>query len=138
MNWKPPPSRPINRQNRAQVKTMTACFLKVIHIWCRPTQTVLTGEKCIDMMTRQNVLDQYFMDARHKLIDIAAFLDRVESAEGKADFRLDAFRDAMKRLDDNGNDRAKDVLLAFSDPTPEPIAIAPGQGACGAWPGENV
>ena len=117
---------------------MPACFSQVIHIGFRPTQTVHPGEKCIDMMTRQNVLDQYFMDARHKLIDIAAFLDRVERAEGKADFRLDAFRDAMKRLDDNGNDRAKDVLLAFSDPTPEPISTAPGQGACGAWSGENV
>ena len=37
-------------------------------------------------MTRQKVLDQYFMDARHKLIDIAAFLDRVDRAEGDAIF----------------------------------------------------
>ena len=117
---------------------MPACFSQVIHIRFRPTHTVRTGEKCIDMMTRQKVLDQYFMNARHKLIDIAAFLDRVERAEGEADFRLDAFRDEMKRLDDNGNDRAKDVLMAFSDPTPEPIATAPGQGACGAWTGENT
>ena len=89
-------------------------------------------------MTRQKVLDQYFMDARHKLIDVAAFLDRVERAEGDADFRLDAFRDAMKRLGDDGNDRAQDVLMAFSDPTAEPIAEAPGKGACGAWLGENA
>lgn len=88
-------------------------------------------------MNRQKVLDQYFMDARHKLIDIAAFLDRVERAEGEADFRLDAFRDAVKRLEDHGEDRAHDVLMAFSDPTEEPIAVAPGKGACGAWPGEG-
>jgi hypothetical protein len=49
-----------------------------------------------------------------------------------------AFRDAIKHLDDSGNDRAKDVLMAFSDPTEEPIATAPGKGACGAWPGENA
>ena len=67
------------------------------------------------------------MDARHKLIDIAAFLDRVERAEGDSDFRMDAFRDAIKHLEDGGNDRAKDVLMAFSDPTPEPIAVAPGK-----------
>ena len=90
------------------------------------------------MMTRQKVLDQYFMDARHKLIDIAAFLDRVERAEGDSDFRMEAFRDAIKHLEDGGNDRAKDVLMAFSDPTPEPIAVAPGKGACGAWPGEGA
>ena len=95
-------------------------------------------QNAMTMMTRQKVLDQYFMDARHKLIDIAAFLDRVERAEGDSDFRMDAFRDAIKHLEDGGNDRAKDVLMAFSDPTPEPIAVAPGKGACGAWPGEGA
>ena len=78
------------------------------------------------------------MDARHKLIDIAAFLDRVERADGDSDFRMDAFRGAIKHLEDGGNDRAKDVLMAFSDPTPEPIAVAPGKGACGAWPGQGA
>jgi len=76
------------------------------------------------------------MDARHKLIDVAAFLDRVERAEGDADFRLDAFKDAMKRLDGRGADRANDVLMAFSDQTQEPIDKAPGKGACGAWSGK--
>ncbi len=40
-------------------------------------------------MTRQQVLDLYFMDARFRLIELAAFLDRVDRAEGQADFRLD-------------------------------------------------
>ena len=63
-----------------------------------PNPKTPTGEVCtmaMTSMTRQKVLDQYFMDARHKLIDVAAFLDRVERAEGDADFRLDAFRDAI-------------------------------------------
>ena len=88
-------------------------------------------------MTRQQVLDQYFMDARHKLIDLAAFLDRVERAEGAADFRLDAFREALKKLGEDGTEHASDVLMSFSDPTEEPIAAAPGKGACGAWPGQE-
>ena len=54
----------------------------------------------ITRMTRQKVLDLYFMDARCKLIEIAAFLDRVDRAEGDADFRLDAFREAMRHLGD--------------------------------------
>jgi len=84
-------------------------------------------------MTRQQVLDLYFLDARHKLIEIAAFLDRVDRADGDADFRLKAFRAALGEL--NGDkDRAKNVQLAFSDPTTEPIARAPGKGACGAFP----
>ena len=83
-------------------------------------------------MTRQTLLDLYFMDARAKLIDLAAFMDRVERGEGGEDFRMDAFRTALKELDQSG-ERAKRVLLALSDPTIEPIPVAPGKGACGAW-----
>ena len=86
-------------------------------------------------MTRQQVLDLYFMENRAKLIDLAAFLDRVERAGGEADFRLDAFKQAMRELGGNQPERAKKVLLALSDPTAEPIPIAPGKGAVGAWPG---
>lgn len=75
------------------------------------------------------------MDARSKLIDLAAFLDRVDRAEGSADFRLDAFRSALKELEGGQPERARNVLLAFSDPTTDPIPVAPGKGACGAWPG---
>jgi hypothetical protein len=86
-------------------------------------------------MTRTELLDLYFMDARSKLIDLAAFFDRVERGEGEADFRLDALRRALKSLDARDSARAKAVLLALSDPTQEPIAKAPGKGAVGAWAG---
>ena len=86
-------------------------------------------------MTRQQVLDQYFMDARHKLIEVAAFLDRVDRAPGEDDFRLRAFRDAMKELAKKKPQRAKQVLLSFSDPTTKPLAKATVKGATGAWPG---
>ena len=89
-------------------------------------------------MTRTQVLDLYFMDARSKLIDLAAFIDRVERAEGKEDFRMKAFREALAELSDSGSEKAKQVLLAFSDPTVKPIAKAPGKGAVGAWPGKMV
>ena len=89
-------------------------------------------------MTRQQVLDLYFMDARCKLIELAAFLDRVDRGSGDADFRLGAFRTAMKHLADGEPKRAEAVLLALSDPTAETIAKAPGKGAVGAWPGEPV
>ncbi|HZL43166.1 MAG TPA: hypothetical protein VFD66_07775 [Verrucomicrobiae bacterium] len=86
-------------------------------------------------MTRQQVLDLYFMDARSKLIDIAAFMDRLERSSGEEDFRMKAFREALSQLGPAGADNARQVLLKFSDPTLEPIAVAPGKGACGAWPG---
>jgi hypothetical protein len=86
-------------------------------------------------MTRQQVLDLYFMDARCKLIELAAFLDRVDRGSGEADFRLSAFKEAMRHLADGEPKRAESVLLSFSDPTVDPIAKAPGKGAVGAWPG---
>ena len=86
-------------------------------------------------MTRQQVLDLYFMENRAKLIDLAAFLDRADRASGEADFRLDAFKQALRELGGGQPERAKKVLLALSDPTTEPIEKAPGKGAVGAWPG---
>jgi hypothetical protein len=86
-------------------------------------------------MTRQQVLDLYFMDARSKLIDLAAFIDRVERAEGKEDFRMAAFRAAVTKLTATAPEKAKQVLLAFSDRTTEPIPQATTKAACGAWPG---
>ncbi len=86
-------------------------------------------------MTRQQVLDLYFMDARSKLIDLAAFLDRVERAEGAEDFRMAGLRKAMQELAKAGANRAEGVLLALSDRTAEPIPAATTKAACGAWAG---
>jgi hypothetical protein len=84
-------------------------------------------------MTKQQVLDLYFLDARHKLVELAAFLDRVERAEGRDDFRLKSFRTALAKLDGHKKNKVKTVLLAFSDPTIEPITQATSQGATGAY-----
>ena len=75
------------------------------------------------------------MENRAKLIDLAAFLDRVDRASGEADFRLDAFKQALRELGGGQAERAENVLLSLSDPTTEPIDKAPGKGAVGAWPG---
>ena len=88
-------------------------------------------------MTRQQVIDLYFMDARSKLIDLAAFLDRFDRAKGKEDFRMKAFREALQELKPGKPDRAKAVLLSLSDPTTKPIAAATSKAASGAWPGNQ-
>jgi hypothetical protein len=84
-------------------------------------------------MTKQQVLDLYFLDARHKLVELAAFLDRLERADGKDDFRLKAFRAALSELSGEKREKAKNVLLAFSDSTTKPVAKATSKGACGAY-----
>jgi len=88
-------------------------------------------------MTRQQVLDLYFLDARSRVIDLAAFLDRVERAEGKEDFRMAALRKAVAGLSDRKKQKARRALLAFSDPTTKPIPVATTKAACGAWPGKE-
>ena len=88
-------------------------------------------------MTREQVLDLYFLEARSKLIDLGAFLDRVERASGPEDFRMRAFRKALAELSQGGADHATQVLLAFSDPTREPIPAATTKSACGAFQGAS-
>ena len=93
-------------------------------------------------MDRAKVTDLYFLEARSKLIDLAAFLDRVERSAGEDDYRVTTLRTALKtlagRADDGTNGartRAEETLLAFSDPTIEPVPAAGGKAASGAWTG---
>jgi hypothetical protein len=88
-------------------------------------------------MTRQQVLDLYFMDARSKLLDLAAFMDRVERSSGEEDFRMAAFRKALKSLDAK-KARAEKVLLSLSDPSKTPIERATTKAASGAFPAPAV
>ena len=77
------------------------------------------------MLTAEEVLDEYFLDTRCMLLEIAATLDRYDSAckragaaPGGADLRLDKLRQALSILVDQsaGPDRAEQLLNLFSDP----------------------
>lgn len=80
-----------------------------------------------------NLVDLGFMDSRSKLIDLAAFLDRVQKAGQDGDFRVQALKNALILLSQDQPTRAKEVLLSFSDPSSEPIEKATMQGAIGAF-----
>jgi hypothetical protein len=80
-------------------------------------------------------VDLYFMDARAKLIDIAAFMDRIVLEKRTDDFRYQAFLEAIKCL--NTDKRTENVLHTFSDPTTEPLPRANTKSACGAWSGKQ-
>ena len=93
------------------------------------------------MPTKTDILDLYFMDARYKLIDIAAFLDRLERAEGHEglqDVRVRALKKAIPLLIDssceNHANRAERMLELLSDHTTEPTPAAHTQSALGADP----
>jgi hypothetical protein len=86
-------------------------------------------------MNRATVTDLYFMEARAKLLELAAFLDRLERSEGADDFRVKSLRAALRELAEPGSEKARLILTLLSDPTTEPASAAGGKAACGAWPG---
>ena len=86
------------------------------------------------MPTKKEIQDLYFMDSRYKLLDIAAYLDRVDRHEGDADFRHPALLKAIDAMLNPPADttRAQAVHLAFSDHSTEPAESAGIQFAYGA------
>lgn len=87
-------------------------------------------------LTRSQVVDAYFMEHRGKLLDLAAFLDRVDRASAPAgapdDFRVAALRSAAAILTEGRPDRARRILELLSDPSADPVAAAGTKGASGA------
>lgn len=87
-------------------------------------------------MSRTEVVNAYFMEHRAKLIDLAAFLDRLDRSapdSDKIDFREAAFLQALGILTDGDGHRAKRVLAMLSDHTTEMPQSAEGmKGASGA------
>jgi hypothetical protein len=84
------------------------------------------------MPSKKELLDLQFIEVRHKLLDLAAFLDRIERHPGDDDYRFAAMQNALPILLENRPDRARAILEALSDQTTEPIPQATFQGAFGA------
>jgi hypothetical protein len=79
------------------------------------------------------LVDHGFVPVRAKLIEVAAFLDRVERYGAAGDFRCEALREAAKLLVDGKPERARRILEQLSDPTTKPDAVSSGKAALGAW-----
>lgn len=90
-------------------------------------------------LTKSEIIDRYFLEHRAKLLDIAAFLDRVDRASGDehTDFRIKALLDCAKELHLNEVGRTERMLLLLSDKTTEPIDEAGTKGASGAVPPQS-
>lgn len=90
-------------------------------------------------LSRRAVVDAYFIEHRGKLLDIAAFLDRVDRGADPdggdaADYRLKALCDGLLILTDGRPERARRLLELLSDSTIDPIPAAGVKGATGACP----
>ncbi len=87
-------------------------------------------------MTGVQLVDEYFIENRTRLLDLAAFLDRLDRAADPAvdaDFRVQAFREALRRLSGAGGARVEKIQMIFSDPRTEPTDGLDQKSACGAY-----
>ena len=88
------------------------------------------------LLTQQQLIDAYFMEVRAKLLDVAAFLDRMDrSVECNAaeDFRMQAMRQAIQALGVRTPSRVYDIQMILSDPTTEPLVQLDRKSALGAF-----
>lgn len=82
------------------------------------------------------IVDEYFIENRTRLLEIAAFLDRVERADpGLAvkDFRMRALADALHVLAGGQPDRLLQIQMLLSDPSIEPLTSLDRKSALGAF-----
>ena len=87
-------------------------------------------------LTGTELVDEYFIENRTKLLDIAAFLDRLDRADpscARTDFRMKAFAEALAALSSGGPDRIGAVQMLLSDPRTEPLEALDRKGALGAY-----
>lgn len=87
-------------------------------------------------LTQAELVARYFMEHRVQVLDLAAFLDRVERAhehDAEDDFRMRSLRDAVAVLSDGRPDRVLRVQMIFSDPSTELLPSLDQKSAKGAF-----
>ena len=86
-------------------------------------------------MTAAQIVDEYFIENRTRLLEMAAFLDRLDRADpacAASDFRMKAFNEALATLAGSG-DRMTRIQLLLSDPTTTPLDRLDRKSARGAY-----
>ena len=86
-------------------------------------------------LSPKDVVDEYFIENRTRLLEIAAFLDRLDRADpayAAGDFRMQGFTDALAAIA-AGTGRLERVQLLLSDPTTEPLGALDRKSAFGAY-----
>lgn len=86
-------------------------------------------------MRQHEVVDRYFLEHRAKVLDIAAFLDRVDRCDPEQqDFRVVAMHRCIEELLSEQPGRVERILQLLSDQTTEPVDTADTKGASGTVP----
>jgi hypothetical protein len=80
--------------------------------------------------------NEYFIESRNRVLELAAFLDRLDRADPRRasrDFRARALTDALAILAGPGPDYVQRIQRLLSDPTTEPLATLDRKSAFGAY-----
>jgi hypothetical protein len=97
-----------------------------MHMDVRPQKSPLTATQ---------IIDEYFIENRTRLLEMAAFLDRLDRADpdqAGRDFRMQAFAEALDALSGPG-ERLTRIQLLLSDPTIAPLEALDRKSALGAY-----
>jgi hypothetical protein len=87
-------------------------------------------------LTSSQLVDEYFVENRNRLLEVAAFLDRLDRADptiASRDFRVQVFVEALAALTTAGPSRLTHIQMLLSDPTTEPLVELDRKGAVGAF-----
>jgi hypothetical protein len=86
-------------------------------------------------LDRESLIRLGLLEARSRVLDLAAFLDRVQRTAAAddplGDPRVQAIVAAVRLLADGQPERARRVLELWSDPTMQPVPHADGKAARG-------
>lgn len=94
--------------------------------------------------TGRELVDEYFIENRTRLLEIAAFLDRLDRADGMLvhhDFRARAFQEALALLGEPNDastveTRVERIQMLLSDPSTAPqehLDVKSARGAYDRW-----
>jgi len=88
-------------------------------------------------LTTRQIIDEYFIENRTRILELAAFLDRLgrsaDQAAWASDFRMQAFSRALEALAAPSTGKVSQIQLLFSDPTTDPKPRLDEKSASGAW-----
>ena len=87
-------------------------------------------------LTQRELIAAYFMKHRVQVLELAAFLDRLDRArelDADDDFRLRSIREALAVLVDGDGSRVQRVQMIFSDPRSELLEELDQKSAKGAY-----
>jgi len=86
-------------------------------------------------LTQRQLVDGYFLEHRNQILEVAAFLDRLDRAasrDAENDFRVEAFRWALAELRSSEPGRVERIQMILSDPVVTLLRERDRQGAYGA------